>query len=182
MIISAKTTLLRKLNYIIKFHLSGYYSKEFFTYNEQGLGNKNISIDYNVQYIKVPLGFRIYLSHLIHKDAIGGFFIQPSLNFDIVVKEDTKRITSDFHDPRFGTPPGGWPARTLTIEETHSGQFRFHRICPSVSIGQEIVLDNLSFFYFAALEMQAIHQNKNIQEDFKNRNFSLINIGLSYRF
>lgn len=171
-----------KLNRLIKLNVGSYYSREYFLYNEQGLGNKNISIDYNVQYLKVPLGIQLYLSHLMHEDAIGGFFIQPGVNFDFAIKEDTERITSDFHDPRYGTPPGGWPATSWVITESHSSEWKFHRISPSIFIGHEIVFDNLSFFYGARLEMQAIYQNRNIQEYYKNRNFSLINIGANYRF
>ncbi|HEY0029472.1 MAG TPA: hypothetical protein VGC65_01845 [Bacteroidia bacterium] len=171
-----------KLGNFIKIHLGAIYSKEIIKGDCRGCGNIDLALDYNVQYLKIPVGVRLYLSHFMHDEAEGGFFIQPGVNFDIAVKEDIIKITNPFYDPRFGTPPGGWPPSVYTVTETHSKEWRFHKICPSVFIGHEIVFDNISFFYGGRLETLSLHQNNILQENYENRNFSLINIGMNYRF
>lgn len=170
-----------EINYLFKLNVSGYLNKESFLYNEN-IDNTHLYIDYKVTYLKIPLGIRFYPGHFAKEDAIGGFFLQANGNLDVVTSENIYTSSSGFADPRFPGPPGVNPTSPQTISEAHSNQLRLHKICPSICIGHEIVLERMSFYYGARLEMQAVHQNKNIQEDYKNRSFSLINIGLNYRF
>ena len=170
-----------KLNYLLKLQCEVAYDKEQFLYSAI-VGEENMYINYNVEYLKVPIGIRFYPSHIYNEEAFGGFFLQLSGSFDFVTKEDIQKETSLFVDPRFPQPPGGIPASPVTTTETHSNQLRLHKICPALSLGYEIARNNFSFFYEGRLEMQSVYQNRNIQEYFRNRNFSLLILGFSYRF
>lgn len=164
-----------RLNYLLSFQCAAAYSQEHYLFNDRTEEKGYLYIDYKVSYLNIPLGIRLYLGNLFKDKVIGGFVLQLTGNFDFITKEDI--YTRSF--PFFENPPNPLP---VTINETHSNQFKFNRICPSLSIGHEVVGDNFSFFYGGGLEIPAIYQKKNTQEYFKNIKFSLINMGMNYRF
>jgi hypothetical protein len=170
-----------KLNSLLKFNTAFSFSGERFIYD--AVTNKRIvlKINYNIQYLTIPISVNYYPWHKTNKEAIGGFFIQPALNFDFLIHENIRTETSEWQDFHYPAPPGGRYYPPPTIEESNSVKFRFNRICPSFAMGREIVGEKLSFWYSGKGTFASVYQLHNTQEYFRNIRFG-INIGLGYRF
>lgn len=170
-----------ELNSLFKLNTGFSYNIEKFDYgaltNERGY----LLINYKVQYLSIPLAVNYYPWHNSNKKAIGGFFIQPAINFDFLMLEHIKTEVSAFRDCTHSSNPDSCVYPAPTLEETNSSKFRFNRISPSLAMGREIVGDRLSFWYNGKCTFPSVYQVHNTQEYFKNLRFG-INIGFGYRF
>lgn len=164
----------------IQIGLSSTFENQLF-YNLHSSDNLIKIVDYKVHYLNIPLNVRLFPSHFGISEVLGGFFIQIGMNLDIITNE---HIISSKHSPidLHHSIPAGYVDPNYKLEESSSAKIKFNRICPTLALGQEVVGDKITFFYGGNLQFRSIYQMHNTLEYFKNIKFSLINIGLSYRF
>ena len=171
-----------RLNYLFTFHGAIYTGKEHFKFDAITNQRGNLYIDYKVAYLRLPVGLRLYLTHGGDDNRpLGGCYIQATGNFDYISQEDIYTKSSEFIDPA-SPPPAGYVSPPPVVTETHSSKLRFNRICPAISIGQEIVGNRTSFFYGGEYEFESVYQERNTQEYFRNWKFYFFNVGFGYRF
>jgi hypothetical protein len=137
-------------------------------------------VDYNINYLDIPLSFRFFPAHFGASEAQGGLFIQLGANFDFITHEKITSTTHSKYDHHFSFPPN-YVDPNYKLEESNTGKIKFNRICPTLSLGQEIAGKRFTFFYGAYVQFASMYQKNNTLEYFRNIKFSLLNIGLSYR-
>jgi hypothetical protein len=126
------------------------------------------------------LGVRWFPDHITQEDRQGGFFIQAQASFDFTLSENIRKSTGIYYDPRTNfthkVPP------PPDVESIHSDKFRAQRISPSILVGQEIRLDNVSMYYGGLVEFTPAYQFFSLTDDRLNWKCTLFSFGMDYRF
>jgi hypothetical protein len=173
----------------LKFQTGVLYSEEkckFHEFRYKGNSSKCISIDYNVEYLTLPVNIKLFPGNAgsYASEKTGGFFIQLGLNFDFIIHENIISRTYTYRDYRLPPPPLGYvyvdPNKKL--ESINSRKIKYNRVSSTIMIGHEIVFDHFLFYYGCSYQFISKNQKHNTQETILSSKFCPINLGLSYRF
>ena len=176
-----------ELSSIFSFRCETGYKKEQFSFSKDfgygSDGQASLDMDYKKEYFSVPVGIRFYPNNRGKTIRSGGFYIQLMNNFDFTVKENINyTLTETSTAGPYNTPfPPDW---NLPVhKEFHTYKMRYDRLCPTLSIGHEIIKKQFAFFYAGLFEFSPTYHRKTTEPFYYyNFKFSLVNVGLSYSF